>query len=95
MVRLKIFPWTGLLTKATPGYAFSHDSRYFVLAERHKSRDTVGVYDARDGYKLLRVHFSFLSEETYNAKLMRFAPSITHHLLPLWHHLLSRQQLST
>ncbi|TDL28690.1 WD repeat-containing protein 8 [Rickenella mellea] len=39
------------------GYAFRKDGRYFVMAERHKSKDTVGVYDAHDSYKLVR-HFS-------------------------------------
>jgi hypothetical protein len=37
------------------GYAFRADGRYFVLAERHKSKDTLGVYDATDLYKLVRV----------------------------------------
>lgn len=37
------------------GFAFSHDTRYFVLAERHRSRDTMGIYDARNNYTLLRV----------------------------------------
>ncbi|TBU44554.1 WD repeat-containing protein 8 [Dichomitus squalens] len=38
------------------GYAFRRDSRYFVLAERHKSKDTLGVYDAHEAYRLVR-HF--------------------------------------
>ncbi|KAJ7932521.1 quinon protein alcohol dehydrogenase-like superfamily [Mycena leptocephala] len=38
------------------GYAFRSDGRYFVLAERHKSKDTAGVYDTADSYKLVR-HF--------------------------------------
>ncbi|KAG6851214.1 hypothetical protein H0H93_015224 [Arthromyces matolae] len=38
------------------GYAFRADGRYFILAERHKSRDTLGVYDAADSYKLVN-HF--------------------------------------
>ncbi|KAG2023093.1 WD repeat-containing protein 8, variant 2 [Coprinopsis cinerea AmutBmut pab1-1] len=38
-------------------YAFRSDGRYFVLAERHKSKDTIGVYDATDSYKLVR-HFT-------------------------------------
>ncbi|KAH0590872.1 WD repeat-containing protein 8 [Termitomyces sp. J132] len=38
------------------GYAFRADGRYFVLAERHKSKETLGVYDALDSYKLTR-HF--------------------------------------
>ncbi|KAJ7293460.1 quinon protein alcohol dehydrogenase-like superfamily [Mycena rebaudengoi] len=38
------------------GYAFRADGRYFVLAERHKSKDTAGVYDTADSYKLVR-HF--------------------------------------
>ena len=37
------------------GYAFRADSRYFVLAERHKSKDTLGVYDAHEAYRLVRV----------------------------------------
>ncbi|KAF8912983.1 WD repeat-containing protein 8 [Gymnopilus junonius] len=39
------------------GYAFRSDGRYFILAERHKSKDTLGVYDASQAYKLVR-HFS-------------------------------------
>ncbi|KAF9270125.1 YVTN repeat-like/Quino protein amine dehydrogenase [Marasmius fiardii PR-910] len=38
------------------GYTFRSDGRYFVLAERHKSKDTLGVYDAFDSFKLVR-HF--------------------------------------
>lgn len=38
------------------GYAFRSDGRYFVLAERHKSKDTIGVYEASAAYKLVR-HF--------------------------------------
>ena len=40
------------------GYAFREDSRYFVLAERHKSKDTLGVYDAHEAYRLVRVRYS-------------------------------------
>ncbi|KAG6911528.1 hypothetical protein DXG01_011830 [Tephrocybe rancida] len=35
-------------------YAFRRDGRYFVLAERHKSKETLGVYDVSDSYKLVR-----------------------------------------
>ncbi|OCH87739.1 WD repeat-containing protein 8 [Obba rivulosa] len=38
------------------GYAFRADGRYFVLGERHKSKDTLGVYDASANYRLVR-HF--------------------------------------
>ncbi|KAI0814883.1 YVTN repeat-like/Quino protein amine dehydrogenase [Irpex lacteus] len=38
------------------GYTFRGDGRYFILAERHKSKDTVGVYDATEAYRLVR-HF--------------------------------------
>ncbi|KDQ16712.1 hypothetical protein BOTBODRAFT_238662 [Botryobasidium botryosum FD-172 SS1] len=38
------------------GYTFRRDGRYLVLAERHKSKDTIGVYDATDLWKLVR-HF--------------------------------------
>ncbi|CCA69148.1 hypothetical protein PIIN_03047 [Serendipita indica DSM 11827] len=36
------------------GYAFRKDGRYFVLAERYKSKDMMGVYDCPSGYKLIR-----------------------------------------
>ncbi|KAI0320374.1 YVTN repeat-like/Quino protein amine dehydrogenase [Amylostereum chailletii] len=36
------------------GYTFRSDGRYFILAERHKSKDTLGVYDTADSYKLVR-----------------------------------------
>ncbi|KAF9015498.1 WD repeat-containing protein 8 [Cyathus striatus] len=38
------------------GYGFRSDGRYFVLAERHKSKETIGIYDASESYKLVR-HF--------------------------------------
>ncbi|KAG8219715.1 hypothetical protein J3R82DRAFT_683 [Butyriboletus roseoflavus] len=38
------------------GYAFRADARYFVLAERHRSKDTLGIYDVSDSFKLVR-HF--------------------------------------
>lgn len=37
------------------GYAFRADGRYFILAERHKSKDTLGLYDTAESYKLARV----------------------------------------
>lgn len=37
-------------------YAFRADGRYFALAERHRSKDTLGVYDALHGYSMVR-HF--------------------------------------
>ena len=37
------------------GYAFRRDGRYFILAERHKSKDTVGIYDTAESYRLVRV----------------------------------------
>ncbi|KAF9056497.1 WD repeat-containing protein 8 [Panaeolus papilionaceus] len=62
---LRISIWS--LTSGTPtyiqfpihtdkGYAFRSDGHYFIVAERHKSRDTLGVYDASDAYRLVR-HF--------------------------------------
>ncbi|KAI5122576.1 hypothetical protein M0805_004793 [Coniferiporia weirii] len=36
------------------GYAFRRDGRYFILAERHRSKDMLGVYDASDSYKQAR-----------------------------------------
>ncbi|PCH34697.1 YVTN repeat-like/Quino protein amine dehydrogenase [Wolfiporia cocos MD-104 SS10] len=38
------------------GYDFRSDSHYLVVAERHKSHDTLGVYDATAAYRLVR-HF--------------------------------------
>ncbi|KAJ3491056.1 hypothetical protein NLI96_g993 [Meripilus lineatus] len=38
------------------GYAFRNDGYYFVLAERHKSRDTIGVYECGSSYRMVR-HF--------------------------------------
>lgn len=49
------------------GYAFTDNGRFFVLAERHKSKDTLGIYDAADSYRLTRVrlyvNLSFFVEE--------------------------------
>lgn len=48
-------PLARLIADITAGYAFRSDGRYFVLAERHKSKDTIGVYEASSAYKLVRV----------------------------------------
>jgi hypothetical protein len=37
------------------GYTFRADGRYFILAERHKSKDTLGLYNAAESYRLVRV----------------------------------------
>ncbi|KAF8605108.1 YVTN repeat-like/Quino protein amine dehydrogenase [Ceratobasidium sp. AG-I] len=60
------------------GYTFRKDGRYFVLAERHKSRDTIGVYDARDGYKVAR-HFQ---SPTQSLTAMALSPNGRH--LAVW-----------
>jgi len=49
------------MTKSSLGYAFRSDGRYFVVAERYKSRETLGLYDASDTYRLVRVSPSFWS----------------------------------
>jgi WD repeat-containing protein WRAP73 len=54
------------------------DGRYFVLAERHKSKDTLGVYDALDAYKLARVSFRFF----WSLVHMSVDSNIQHVLLP-------------
>ncbi|KAF9524092.1 WD repeat-containing protein 8 [Crepidotus variabilis] len=62
---LRVSLWS--LTNGTPsyiqfpihpdkGYAFRSDGRYFLLGERHKSKDTLGVYDSSEAYRLVR-HF--------------------------------------
>ncbi|KAH8835280.1 hypothetical protein DL96DRAFT_1573605 [Flagelloscypha sp. PMI_526] len=35
-------------------HQFSHDGRYLFTAERHRSKDSIGIYDALDAYKLVR-----------------------------------------
>ncbi|CAE6425362.1 unnamed protein product [Rhizoctonia solani] len=60
------------------GYTFRKDGRYFILAERHKSRDTIGVYDARDGYKVTR-HFQ---SPTQSLAAMSLSPNGRH--LAVW-----------
>lgn len=37
------------------GWGFHPDKRYLVLAERHEHRDCLGIYDALDDWKLVRV----------------------------------------
>lgn len=51
-----------MLTNALLAYAFRSDGRYFALAERHKSKDTIGIYDTQDSYKLVRVSHKTLLE---------------------------------
>ncbi|KAF7320307.1 ATP-dependent metallopeptidase [Mycena kentingensis (nom. inval.)] len=60
------------------GYAFRSDGRYFVLAERHKSKDTLGVYDTEDAYKLVR-HFP-----SPTASLASLALSPTGNYIAVW-----------
>ncbi|QRV91033.1 WD40 domain-containing protein [Ceratobasidium sp. AG-Ba] len=60
------------------GYTFRKDGRYFILAERHKSRDTIGVYDTRDGYKVAR-HFQ---SPTQSLAAMALSPNGRH--LAVW-----------
>ncbi|KAG5220522.1 WD40 repeat protein [Salix suchowensis] len=43
------------------GYTFRADGRYLILAERHKSKDTLGLYDAAEGYKPVRYKLYILS----------------------------------
>ncbi|KAF8320268.1 WD repeat-containing protein 8 [Clavulina sp. PMI_390] len=60
------------------GYSFSPNGQYFILAERHKSRDTIGVYDVREEYKMLR-HFGLPT-----SSLASFALSPVGDRLALW-----------
>ncbi|KAE9408219.1 WD repeat-containing protein 8 [Gymnopus androsaceus JB14] len=60
------------------GYAFRADGRYFVLAERHRSKDTLGLYDASESYKLVR-HFPLPT-----SSLASFALSPTGNHLAVW-----------
>ncbi|KAG8991934.1 hypothetical protein FRB90_001157, partial [Tulasnella sp. 427] len=55
---LPVFPsFLAYQTVFDKGYAFRKDGRYLLLAERHKSKDTMGIYDAVEDYKLVR-HFA-------------------------------------
>ncbi|KAF9244583.1 WD repeat-containing protein 8 [Melanogaster broomeanus] len=60
------------------GYAFRADARYFLLAERHKSKDTIGIYDVSDSFKLVR-HFPLPT-----ANLSSLALSPTGNYLAAW-----------
>ncbi|KIK96018.1 hypothetical protein PAXRUDRAFT_32676 [Paxillus rubicundulus Ve08.2h10] len=60
------------------GYAFRPDARYFLLAERHKSKDTLGIYDVSDSFKLVR-HFPLPT-----ANLSSLALSPTGNYLAIW-----------
>ncbi|KIM66308.1 hypothetical protein SCLCIDRAFT_1153469 [Scleroderma citrinum Foug A] len=60
------------------GYAFRGDARYFVLAERHKSKDTLGIYDASNSYRLVR-HFPL---PTTNLSSIALSP--TGNYLAVW-----------
>ncbi|ETW87360.1 hypothetical protein HETIRDRAFT_307340 [Heterobasidion irregulare TC 32-1] len=60
------------------GYTFRADGRYFVLAERHRSKDTLGVYDASDAYKLAR-HYPL---PTSSMSSMSLSPTGNH--LAIW-----------
>ncbi|KAI6047767.1 WD repeat-containing protein 8 [Pisolithus marmoratus] len=77
---LRVTIWSLLTASATyiqfpihpdRGYTFRADARYFVLAERHKSKDTVGVYDTSSNYRLVR-HFP---SPTTNLSSLALSPS--------------------
>jgi hypothetical protein len=53
-VRTSVRPIPGLFT-TFEGHAFRQDRQYFSLAERHKSKDTISVYDATNLFRLERV----------------------------------------
>ncbi|KAG7099110.1 hypothetical protein E1B28_000983 [Marasmius oreades] len=60
------------------GFTFRSDGRYFILAERHKSKDTLGLYDTSDSFKLVR-HFPLPT-----SSLSSFALSPTDNHLAVW-----------
>jgi hypothetical protein len=37
------------------GHAYRHDRRYLAIAEQHKGREVLAIYDAGDMYNLIRV----------------------------------------
>ncbi|KAI6108473.1 WD repeat-containing protein 8 [Pisolithus croceorrhizus] len=91
---LRVTIWSLLTASATyiqfpihpdRGYAFRADARYFVLAERHKSRDTVGVYDASSNFRLVR-HFP---SPTTNLSSLALSPSGNY--LAVWESILEHK----
>ncbi|KAI5835275.1 YVTN repeat-like/Quino protein amine dehydrogenase [Schizophyllum commune Tattone D] len=56
------------------GYALRRDGRYLALVERLKSKDTLGLYDASNAFKLVR-HFPL---PTSSLSLMALSPRGTH-----------------
>jgi hypothetical protein len=37
------------------GHAYRHDRRYLAIAEQHKGKEILAIYDAGDMYNLIRV----------------------------------------
>ncbi|KAF9076159.1 WD repeat-containing protein 8 [Rhodocollybia butyracea] len=60
------------------GYAFRADGRYFAMAERHKSHDMLGLYDASESYKVVR-HFQLPT-----SSLSSFVLSPTGNHIAVW-----------
>ncbi|KAF4573059.1 Centrosome-associated WD domain-containing protein [Pleurotus pulmonarius] len=60
------------------GYTFRADGRYLIMAERHKSKDTLGLYDVAEGYKPVR-HFPL---PTSSLSSLALSPSGNH--LAIW-----------
>ncbi|KAL7421320.1 hypothetical protein Q5752_004205 [Cryptotrichosporon argae] len=50
--------------KSTTAYAYAPDGRYLAIAERHGGKEHVGVYDAHDGYRLVR-HFPIATIDVF------------------------------
>lgn len=51
-----------LLTRAcASGHAYRQDRRYFAVAEKHKGKESLAIYDAGDRYNLVRVCILFRS----------------------------------
>ena len=73
------------------GYAFRRDGRYLALVERLKSKDTLGLYDASNAFKLVRVSEAYVRSNehiperpkhfplpTSSLSLMALSPRGTH-----------------
>ncbi|KAF8585584.1 YVTN repeat-like/Quino protein amine dehydrogenase [Ramaria rubella] len=63
LMELRVTVWSLVTGSATyvqypkyadKGYAFRKDGRYLIVAERHKSKDALGIYDTAESYKLAR-----------------------------------------
>jgi hypothetical protein len=47
------------------GHSYRQDRRYFAVAEKHKGKESLAIYDAGDQYNLVRVLIEPESSDQY------------------------------